>query len=628
MDKKEIPPDPGSGGDPEVARFVALAEDSADFRLVIKQNINFVERLNRSTLLTVLGKCNASTGRAKTKETACAALFAWAESTPRESVAPNVVSNHQPDGNNEGPSSTRTLTKGVPKKRPPENAPTGANRRPTQSSDSEGEQMCREGSIGEMMLGVVNVTDRVQSAISAAQGVIQSASEGICIEKSGALEVLERLKMAASEIRGLQAGLRASHQAWRILDLAEINGSIGDVSGEMGPNIGPIPLGSTYVQAVKKGLTRGRNSTATQAQAERPSFMVEREIARKKIAERREALRKDHLALRFRAVSAGGAVANHLIAASVARTSGRSEDQYRLLITDVRTDRFGTYYVQVNEKDFEDVRNKLKAKMSTDSTILLDGIGEFKMFDPSVSEVKGKEPVVVKGVDLPLTMDQIVTEIWLSNRHFWNLPESDSVNDHIVGGQRLRMRKRDSSGFSDGEYINSKSVKIWLSPELIRIIKEDGATLRIGYRYHTVAHFNRAEKTCFHCGQRGTHIAAACRNKPRCCRCGGNHPLMLCSEREGETTPKGNTTPRASSGMEEFAACMAPRKPRPSYMREPISFSEKGESPRRRSALRREDDDDDMDTGELSWEERADLITSSNSRGKAPGFKSRGPSKP
>ena len=72
----------------------------------------------------------------------------------------------------------------------------------------------------------------------------------------------------------------------------------------------------------------------------------------------------------------------------------------------------------MNEKDFEGVRNKLKAKMSADSTNLLDGIGEFKMFDLSVSEVKGKEPVVVKGVDLPLTMDQIVTAIWLSNRHY------------------------------------------------------------------------------------------------------------------------------------------------------------------------------------------------------------------
>ena len=210
MDKKAIPPDPGSGRDPEVARFVALAEGSADIRLVVKQNIKFVERLNRSTLLTVLGKCNASTGRAKTTQAACAALLARAERTPRESVAPNVVSNHQPDENNKGPSSTRTLPKGVPKERPPENAPVVGNRRPTQSSESEGEQVFREGSIGEMMLGVVSVTDRVQSAISAARGAIQSASEGICIEKSDALEALERLKMVASKIRGLQAGMGAS----------------------------------------------------------------------------------------------------------------------------------------------------------------------------------------------------------------------------------------------------------------------------------------------------------------------------------------------------------------------------------------------------------------------------------
>ena len=96
---------------------------------------------------------------------------------------------------------------------------------------------------------------------------------------------------------------------------------------------------------------------------------------------------------------------------------------------------------------------------------------------------------------------------------------------------------------------------------------------------------------------------------------------MMCSEREG------NTTPRASSGMEGFAECMVPTKPRHSYMREP-TFTEREESPRRRSALRRQDDDDDMNTGELSWEDQADLITSSNSKGKAPGFESRVPSKP
>lgn len=102
----------------------------------------------------------------------------------------------------------------------------------------------------------------------------------------------------------------------------------------------------------------------------------------------------------------------------------------------------------------------VKDKFIFETHLDLNSVGKFAIHMPSQSQTIGKNPIVHQGVDLDLSLEEIVEELNTSNA---TLLESVSEGTKtFVFGQRLSKKVYNPYDPSKWEWQPSKSVKIWV----------------------------------------------------------------------------------------------------------------------------------------------------------------------
>lgn len=257
-------------------------------------------------------------------------------------------------------------------------------------------------------------------------------------------------------------------------------------------------------------------------------------MRRQSIAAHRQSLRCDKRSMKFKATRANGAVQSGVLAKSILKTLklDESESAGRGIIEDLRLDRFGTYYVQIREKDFENVSSRIVELLNTESILKLEGLGSWLVSPPSESRCAGKRPIIIDTIPFEWSPSQCVEEIWLSNAEMWglNLDEKDA---HIAEGVRMsRKRKPDEPQPKPGQdWIEMKSVKIYVSHQVFAILQKCGLYVRFNYSFLSVREYVVKKQQCQRCLQYGSHSAATCRNAAKCVHCGGRHLSTECPSR-------------------------------------------------------------------------------------------------
>ena len=353
--------------------------------------------------------------------------------------------------------------------------------------------------------------------------------------EKGVLKNLETdLNSAVLENRALLMGLQISIDLWAKME--DSGHPLQPKCAAENPRTSPSTQPARRYSDIVK-LTMSKSVIKQRTAPKKP----ETHSVRKQIAEKNKEIRVDSRSFRLKSASPNGAIQpTHLVDALLKTLE--VDDDPRTVVEDVRTDRFGGYYCQVSESQYDSLQQKIKCRLTHSKQLHLEGLGLFHYDDPVSSVTKGKNAIVVRNVDLGWSEDDFVAELWHSNRLRWGLDQDESVNQHLAAPKRLNRRKNDLDNDDDPEWIPSRNFKVWVSREVMDQLSSNGACVRFGYQFLGARLFVEKNQQCERCLQSG-HIAATCRNHPKCQRCYGKHLTSECKSVQTRCSLSANEDP-------------------------------------------------------------------------------------
>ena len=141
----------------------------------------------------------------------------------------------------------------------------------------------------------------------------------------------------------------------------------------------------------------------------------------------------------------------------------------KTIVEDIRSDRGGRFYVQIRadcRKEFETALDRALVRGQAKWNLELDDLGTFDVSDPYESLSKGKIPVVIGNVDEEISADAALASIAEQNASRWQLPAAELLDTHMVAPHRMNRRKRDDAGNPTPNWIPSRNIKVFISPDL------------------------------------------------------------------------------------------------------------------------------------------------------------------
>lgn len=382
--------------------------------------------------------------------------------------------------------------------------------------------------LADSLSGVCQGLGSIDSSLSENMGLLQLIKNGESPPKNRVSEALRRTESSIALLQGLLLGLKTTVDV-----LHSKNNANNALSADASPPNGRRET-STRNQVNSNIPRTSYASVVKNSEKPNPSkdTIKRRQQSRKAISEERSKIRCDERSVKFRPISANGIIEYGRLARAVGSLLGCGPST-KDLIQQIRLDRYGTYYVQLHEEKASSSIEKLLNLASQDGTILLDDLGKFSIFAPTSSVTLNKRPFVVHGIPMNLEEDQILTEIWSSNRERWNIPGNEDISSYLAKIQRLKRKlpKRDNSpGF---DWTDSKSVKFFASPEIARYLTHPNKNFIVfDYQYLSVSPYSTPQKFCDNCGRLAHHNSSTCRLPTKCRFCSGPHCASQCPNKK------------------------------------------------------------------------------------------------
>ena len=141
----------------------------------------------------------------------------------------------------------------------------------------------------------------------------------------------------------------------------------------------------------------------------------------------------------------------------------------KTIVEDIRSDRGGRFYIQIRadcRKEFETTLDRCLVRGHERWNLELEELGTFEVSDPYQSISKGKIPVVIGNVDEEISADASLINIAEQNASRWQIPAAELLDSHLVAPHRLNRRQRDDAGNPTQNWIPSRNVKVFISPDL------------------------------------------------------------------------------------------------------------------------------------------------------------------
>ena len=141
----------------------------------------------------------------------------------------------------------------------------------------------------------------------------------------------------------------------------------------------------------------------------------------------------------------------------------------KTLVEDIRSDRGGRFYIQIRAdccKEFELALDRCLARGQEKWNLELEELGTSDVSNPYQSISKGKIPDVIGNVDEEISADAALTSIAEQNASRWQIPAAELLDSHMVAPHRMNRRQRDDAGNPTPNWIPSRNVKVFISPDL------------------------------------------------------------------------------------------------------------------------------------------------------------------
>lgn len=372
-----------------------------------------------------------------------------------------------------------------------------------------------------ILLKLSQANERTCSTLTECLGLLQLAHQGNSPDKFRCGEALLKIKDRLTELEGIQIGLSLVNncQATQQASGVEQNGIRNSFASSI-PSQQPRPSYATVASLNTKSSSAKRNS--------------QRDLRRQSISAHRLSIRCDSRSIKFKAVKATRAVQSGILAKSILKTLGMDSSRTKSVIEDIRLDRFGTYYVQIHQSEYEIVSAKITDVLDSESTMKLDGLGHWTVLPPSISRCAGKRPVIVDTVPLNWSVSQCVDELWLSNAESWGLNASNLKEKELNLSEGIRLNRRrkpnEPQQTPGQDWIATKSMKLYVSHNVFAFLKKSGFVVRFDYCFLNVREFINRKRRCERCLEFGSHCASTCRNCPKCAHCGGRHMTTECEQ--------------------------------------------------------------------------------------------------
>ena len=543
------PPDPPPPSDASLARVCQFATHSSNFRCYLRTRRHYLNYLSYAALSHVYQETCRSPPEDKSTEELIHTITDYLDADHLVTIdeewesrydratceeerrtlraesteAPPFLNRHQPKRKSNWSEISQEEDEEMATSRP---LPTRPTTPPLESQDSSPPKLSQSISM------IIGGLGKATSAITQAMGLLQNVLDGSQPSKKQLNDCLQVMTIAREGMSTQKSGLELCRGILEICDNDVIFAKNPQDAIQQQTKSFMQPLGS-YARVVKMD-PRQKDKRPNQSKPSRKQLS-------KTISAIKSSIRVDERSIKLRAVKGNGALPPGTIAAAVASLIDETTP-VKDIVEDVRSDARGTVYVQLCEAGFDQKMVILASKTDKDQTIRLGSLGVFAISNPTKCAVAGFCPLVVAGVNLRHTPEQVLTEIWDSNSVRWGLSEEQAAN-HIAGVCRLNRRKNPDQINPDGpsnpadRWEPSKSVKIYVSSQLLQCMKShsgnDGMALRYEYEFLHVKIFNHQRRRCDNCGQLTTHSSRACRNKTKCHMCGEAHLASDCPQRSG-----------------------------------------------------------------------------------------------
>ena len=510
MSTSRSPADPGDPPDHVLRQIVETASDSTEFRTSLREAGEATKLLSVTQLAEIVKSCRItrlSLGRPYTKDEHLELITDWLRATKEHD---DVVLSELQAGSKRKPSIIFSQSQSQRKMPPP----------------SEDAKASTGGNMWQMMFDVKESCTKSNALVSELKGLLESILNGTNPTKERLVSLSSRIDLVMAENKGLSIGLNVCCEALHMMDETAARNTM---------------LSSPSSSADSNVQAKAKNKISYSAAAQRPPSMkpsqirqrtkrkiTDRHSTRAALSEARSQLRDDSRSISLIATDPNGSIS----ASSVARNfllALRIPEDHRDIVEDVRQSSSGVYYIQVSPRYLDLVLNGIKTKCKPDNKIDLPNLGEFIANEPTISKVAGKTAIVLSGVPEDWTPSEASQELWRANKSSWKLQDS-RMEDHICEDVRLNRRKTEKDPLDSPAWIPTKSLKLWVSKEVVAALRDSHAVVRFDFQFLSVRFFQQSVRRCERCLQIGTHTAHTCRNLPKCKHCNGQHLSKECSD--------------------------------------------------------------------------------------------------
>ena len=493
---------------------VRKASNQVEFRTALRQELYLIDHLSEEQLRKILTQCRIKRTQSKTAQECKAVLCEWFRANQEKDD--DVTLTRERTGGKRKPAAFDEGTV------PPSERPLSQKTPEASSITEEAAPPVSSNSVLDSLQTVYDATFSSNDMLSKALSVIRSVIEGHHPDKKTLSDIEKDLSLTVAANRGLQVGLKTCLAVWREMKNEGTTIHLGinaqtqqtehlNANNQLNPKM-------RYADAARR-----QNSVISQRTSPREP---DRHSLRKLMAEKKKKLRSDTRSFRFRSVSKNGMASSTMFLKHLFESLGIPEDP-KLLVEDVRSDRYGTIYVQTTENAYNHVKEKIRSRSNNEKQMVVGQLGPFFYADPVLSAVAGKTPMVIKGIDMCWSDDQFTQELWDSNHVEWGIAKNAVIADHLTAAKRLSRHKNAYDDADDPKWLPSRNYKVFVSHTIMDHLREKGATVRFDFQLLGARLFISTQASCSRCLQTG-HTAATCRSQPRCKYCKGQHLSADC----------------------------------------------------------------------------------------------------
>jgi len=490
--QKKDPPDPNIPNECLLRKIVELASPTPDFRTELRIVAKQLDFMPEEGLQEVVRRCGINIKDYGPDSGYAKAIASWLEDFRRydeQFMEKNfhAGAKRKPSKKLEGqtskPSSSKLGEMDFERRMPEDNS--AKSEEDTMEVDSSRNSKRIDQSIMEksaqtpqsfdsILLKLYQANERTCSTLTECLGLLQLAHQGSGPDKFRCGEALYKIKERLAELEGIQIGLS-------LVNNCQATQQVSDVERNRNRNsfVSSIP---SQQPRPSYATVASMNTNSNSSFAKRNS---QRELRRQSISAQRLAIRCDSRSIKFKAVKATGAVQSGILAKSILKTLGLDSSRTKKVIEDIRLDRFGTYYVQIHQSEYDSVSAKLTEVLNSESMMNLDGLGRWSVLPPSVSRCAGKRPVILDTVPLTWSPSQCVNELWLSNAENWGLNCSDPKEKELNLSEGIRLNRRrkpnEPQQKPGQDWIETKSMKLYVSHSVFALLKKSNFVVRFDF---------------------------------------------------------------------------------------------------------------------------------------------------